>query len=162
MLRLKWMRIHKNKLLCTVLELITTLWKVYNSLVLTSKRGKIPMGKCMVSDQGQNWYSDFVPLETPLRFENCSSSHCLLFRGVGSMSLSRRSPRFIVLFSLGHCWFFLVALLWAYVAVASFLCLCVIRSSIHRLRYILGQVLDVCGYILQRLYLHKLGNRVTR
>ena len=77
------------------------------------------------------------------------------------MSLSRRIPRFIVLFSLGHCWFFLVALLWAYVVVASFLCLCVIRSSIHRLRYILGQVLDVCGYILQRLYLHKLGNRVT-
>ena len=30
------------------------------------------------SDRGQNRYSDFVALETLLRFENCSSSHCLL------------------------------------------------------------------------------------
>ena len=45
--------------------------------------------------------------------------------------------------------------------VESFLCLRVLRSSIHRLRYILGQVLDVWGHILYRLYLHKLGNRVT-
>ena len=45
--------------------------------------------------------------------------------------------------------------------VESFLCLRVLRSSIHRLRYILEQVLDVWGHILYRLYLHKLGNRVT-
>ena len=32
----------------------------------------------MASDRGQNRYSDFVALETLLRFENCSSSHCLL------------------------------------------------------------------------------------
>ena len=32
----------------------------------------------MALDRGQNRYSDFVALETLLRFENCSSSHCLL------------------------------------------------------------------------------------
>ena len=32
----------------------------------------------MASDRVQNRYSHFVPLETLLRFENCSSSHCLL------------------------------------------------------------------------------------
>ena len=111
----------------------------------------------MASDRGQNRYSDFVALETLLRFENCSSSHCLLsswrrfhvfesshpsfhrtvffeslsvvfvasvpclrvvaslvssycflrvivccLRGVGSMSSSRRIPRFIVPYSSGH------------------------------------------------------------
>ena len=30
------------------------------------------------TDRGQNRYSDFVALETLLRFENCSSSNCLL------------------------------------------------------------------------------------
>ena len=37
------------------------------------------------------------------------------------MSSSRRIPRFIVLFSSGHHWLYFVALLWAYVVVASFL-----------------------------------------
>ena len=69
-------------------------------------------------------------------------------RGVGSMSSSRRIPRFIVLFSLGHRWLFFVASLWAYVVVASFLCLRVVGSSFRRLPYILGQVLDVWGHIL--------------
>ena len=32
----------------------------------------------MASNRGQNRYSDFVALETLLRFENCSSRHCLL------------------------------------------------------------------------------------
>ena len=41
--------------------------------------------------------------------------------GVGSMSLSRHIPRFIV---LGHRWLFFVASLWAYVLVTSFLCSC--------------------------------------
>ena len=50
-------------------------------------------------------------------------------RGVGSMSSSRRIPRFIVLFSSGHRWLFFVASLWAYVVVASFLCLRVVGSS---------------------------------
>ena len=58
-------------------------------------------------------------------------------RGVGSMSSSRRIPRFIVVFSSGHRWLFFVASLWAYVVVASFLCLRVVGSS-SRLRYILG------------------------
>ena len=42
---------------------------------------------------------------------------------------SRRIPCFIVLFSSGHRWLFFVALLWAYVVVASFLCLRVVGSS---------------------------------
>ena len=40
---------------------------------------------------------NFVVLETLLRFENCSSSHCLL-------SSCRRIPHFIVLFSSGQRW----------------------------------------------------------
>ena len=72
------------------------------------------------------------------------------------MSSSRRIPRFIVLFSSGHRWLFFVASLWAYVLVASFLCLRVVGSSFRRLRYILKQVLDLWGNILYRLYLHKL------
>ena len=40
---------------------------------------------------------NFVVLETLLRFENCSSSHCLL-------SSCRCIPHFIVLFSLGQSW----------------------------------------------------------
>ena len=32
----------------------------------------------MASDRGQNRYSDFLALETLLRFENYFSSHCLL------------------------------------------------------------------------------------
>ena len=77
-------------------------------------------------------------------------------RGVGSMSSSRRIPRFIVLFYSGHRWLFFVGSLWAYVVVASFLCLRVVGSSFRRLRYMLRQVLDVWGNILYRLYLHKL------
>ena len=56
-------------------------------------------------------------------------------RGVGSMSSSRHIPLFIVLFSSGHRWLFFVASLWAYVVVASFLCLRVVGSSFRRLRY---------------------------
>ena len=52
-----------------------------------------------------------------------------IFHGVGSMCLSRRIPRFIVVFSSGHRWLFFVASLWAYVLVASFLCLCVVGPS---------------------------------
>ena len=77
-------------------------------------------------------------------------------RGVGSMSSSRRIPRFIVLFSSGHRWLFFVASLWAYVVVASLLRLHVVGSSFRRVRYILGQVLDVWRHVLYRLYLHKL------
>ena len=42
--------------------------------VLVCKVGR----KTMALHRGQNQYSDFVALETLLRFENCSSSHCLL------------------------------------------------------------------------------------
>ena len=42
--------------------------------VLVCKVGR----KTMALHRGQNRYSDFVALETLLRFENCSSSHCLL------------------------------------------------------------------------------------
>ena len=74
-------------------------------------------------------------------------------RGVGSMSSSRRINPFIVLFSSGHRRLFLVASLWAYIVVASFLCLRVVGSSFRRLRYmrghkLVGQVLDVWGHIL--------------
>ena len=77
-------------------------------------------------------------------------------RSVGSMSSSPRIPRFIVLFYSRHRRLFFVGSLWAYVVVASFLCLRVVGSSFRRLRYILRQVLDVWGNILYRLYLHKL------
>ena len=50
-------------------------------------------------------------------------------RGVGSMSSSSRILRFIVLFCSGHRWLFVLASLWAYVVIASFLCLRVVGSS---------------------------------
>ena len=64
------------------------------------------------------------------------------------MCSSRRIPRFIVLFSSGHRWLFFVASLWAYVVVASFLCLRVVGSFFRPQPYILGQVIDVRGHIL--------------
>ena len=87
---------------------------------MISKWCEIPTGKCIASDRGQNRYSDFVALETPLRFKNCSSRHSLLFRGVASMSSSCRIPRFFVMLSLGHRWLFLVALLWTYMLLSHF------------------------------------------
>ena len=140
------MRISKNECICTVLELITTLWKVYIFLVVTSKWCKIPTGKCMASDRGQNRYSDFVALETPLRFENRSSSHCLLSSWRRFHEFKSSHPSFHRTVFFGALLVFPRAVLWAYVVVASFLCLGVVRSSIHRLRYILGQVLDVWGH----------------
>ena len=77
-------------------------------------------------------------------------------RGVGSISSSRHIPRFIVLFYSRHRWLFFVVSLWAYVVVASFLCLRVVGSSFRRLRYLLRQVLDMWGNILYQLYLQKL------
>jgi len=67
------------------------------------------------------------------------SSYCFLrvivccLRGVGSMSSSRRIPRFIVPYSSGHrC-----------VVAASFLYLRVVGSSFRRLRYILDSGIKV-------------------
>ena len=102
---------------------------------MASHRGKI--------DTQISWpWKHFFASKIVLRVIVC----CL--RGVGSMSSSRRIPRFIVPFSSGHRWLFFVASLWAYVVVTSFLCLRVVGSSFRRLPYILGQVLDVWGYIL--------------
>ena len=77
-------------------------------------------------------------------------------RGVCFMSSRRRIPHVIVLFYSRHRWLFFVASLWAYVVVASFLCLRVVGPSFRRLLYILRQVPDVWGNILYQLYLHKL------
>ena len=74
-------------------------------------------------------WKHFFASKIVLRVKVC----CL--RGVGSMSSNRHIPRFIVLFSSGHRWLFFVASLWAYVVVASFLCLRVVGSSFRRLRY---------------------------
>ena len=84
----------------------------------------------MASDRGQNRYSDFVASVTLLRYENCSSSHCLWssWRGVPCLR-GRRIPCFIVLFSSGHRAFLRGVATWAYVVVASFLCLRVVGSS---------------------------------
>ena len=108
----------------------TALWHLapLSTTVSAEQSERLHYLKSMASHRGQNRYSDFVALETLLRFENCSSSHCLL-------SSWRRIPRFIVVFSSGHRWLFFVASLWAYVIVASFLCLRVVGSS-FRLRYI--------------------------
>ena len=110
----------------------------------------------MVSDRGQNRYPDFVALKHFFASKIVLRVIACCLRGVGSMSSSRRIPRFIVLFSSGHRWLFYVTSLWAYVVVASFLCLLFVGSSFRRLRYMLGQVRDVWGHISYRLYLHKL------
>ena len=109
----------------------------------------------MASDLGQNRYSDFVALETLLRFEIGSTSHSLLssWRRFHVLKSSHPSFHRTVFFS-GHRWLFFLASLWAYVVVASFLCLRVIRSSFRRLGYILGQVLNMRGHILYQLYSH--------
>ena len=98
-------------------------WKVVRTLYLWRQIGdKI--------DTQISWpWKHFFASKIVLRVIVC----CL--RGVGSMSSSRRIPRFIVVFSSGHRWLFFVASLWAYVIVASFLCLRVVGSS-FRLRYI--------------------------
>ena len=97
----------------------------------------------MVSDRGQNRYSDFVSLKHFFASKIVLRVIACCLRGVGSMSSSRRIPRFIVLFYSGHRWLFYVTSLWAYVVVASFLCLLFVGSSFRRLRYMLGQVRDV-------------------
>ena len=83
----------------------------------------------MASDRGQNRYSDFVALETLLRFENCSSSHCLLSSWHRFHVFESWHPSFHRTVFFGHRWLFFVASLWAYVVVASFLCLRVVASS---------------------------------
>ena len=97
--------------------------------------------KTMVSHREKKRNSDFVALETLLLFENCSSSHCLLSSWRRFHVFESSHPSF-------HHIVFFVASLWAYVVVASFLCLRVVGSSFRRLPYILGQVLDVWGHIL--------------
>ena len=80
----------------------------------------------MASDRAQNQQSDFVALETLLRFKIGLRVIACCLRGVGSMSSSRQISPFIVLFSSGYHWLFFVASQWAYVVAALFLCLRVI------------------------------------
>ena len=83
----------------------------------------------MASDRGQNRYSDFVALETLLRFENCSSSHCLLssWRRFHVFELSH--PPFHRTVFFGTPLAFRRGVAMGYVVVASFLCLRVVGSS---------------------------------
>ena len=113
--------------------------------------------RSMASDRGQNRYSDFMALETLLRFQKCSSSHCLLssWRRFHVFESSHPSFHRTVFFGTPLAFLCGVAV-WAYVVIASFLCLRVIWSSFSGLGHILGQVLDVWGHIFYRLYLHKL------
>ena len=103
----------------------------------------------MASDRGQNRYSDFVALETLLRFENCSSSHCLLSSWCRFHVFESSHPSFrrIVFFGapLAFLRGFAMGLCRRCLVVASLLCLRVVGSS-FRQRYMPG-----C-----RLYLHKL------
>ena len=106
----------------------------------------------MASDREQNRYSDFVASVTLLRFENCSSSHCLLSSWRGFHVFESSHPLF-------HRTVFFGAPMAFLRGVAMGLCRrCVIFMSSYRqvFLYILGQVLDVWGHILHRLYLHKL------
>ena len=112
--------------------------KVLPSRYLPGKADEIPRIWGQIRDKidtQSSWpckhFLNFFASKTVLRVIIC----CL--RGVGSMSSSRRLPRFIVLFSPGHRWLFFVASPWACVVVASFLCLSVVGSSFRRLRYIL-------------------------
>ena len=91
----------------------------------------------MTSDRGQNRYSDFVALETLLRFENCFSSHCLLSSWRRFHVLESSHPSFHRTVFFGVLLAFLRGVARAYVVVASFLCLRVDGSSFRQLRYIL-------------------------
>ena len=98
----------------------------------------------MASDRGQNPYSDFVAL---LRFENCSSSHCLLssWRRFHVFESSRPSFHRTVFFGAPLAFLRGVAmgLCRRCVSVASFLCLRVVGSSFRRLHYILDSGIKV-------------------
>ena len=75
----------------------------------------------MASDRGQNRYSDFVALETLLRFENSSSSHCLLSSWRRFHVFESSHPSFHRTVFFGAPLVFFVASLWAYVVVAYLL-----------------------------------------
>ena len=115
----------------------TALWHLapLSTTVSAEQSERLHYLKSMASHRGQNRYSDFVALETLLRFENCSSSHCLLSSWRRFHVFESSHPSFHRSFSSGQRWLFFVAPLWAYVVVASFLCLRVVGSS-FRLRYI--------------------------
>ena len=88
----------------------------------------------MASDRGQNRYSGNTSSLRKLFFESLS----VVFVALVSCL---RVVTFLVssyCFSSGHRWLFFVAWLWAYVVVASFLCLRVVGYAFRRLRYILG------------------------
>ena len=89
----------------------------------------------MASDRGQNPYSDFVALKTLLRFENCSSSHCLLssWRRFHVFESSRPSFHRTVFFGapLAFLRGFAMGLCRRCVSVASFLCLRVVDCTTY-------------------------------
>ena len=96
----------------------------------------LPLLLPMSSDRGQNRYSHFMATQTLLRFDNSSSSYCLLssfhrtlFFGA-PLALLR-----VVKFFFRHI-LFLEASQWACFVVASLSCPCVFSSSFRRLRYI--------------------------
>ena len=97
---------------------------------------------------GKNWYSDFVALETLLRFENCSSSHCLLSSWRRFHVFESSHPSFHRTVFFGAPLSFLRGFAVGLCCRCVILCLRVVGSSFRRLPYILGQVLDVWGHIL--------------
>ena len=108
------------------------------------------------SDRGQNRYSDFVALETLLRFENCSSSHCLLSSWRRCHVFESSHPSF-------HRTVFFGAPLAFLRFVAMGLCRrCVIFMSSYRRVFLSSTVLHTwvgtwCmgTYIVPTQYLHK-------
>ena len=117
---------------------------------LPSERLVIELTRGMASDRGQNRYSLFMAPQTLLRFENCSSSYCLLsswrrfhvfessFPSFVSSYCFLRAPlaflrvvKFFFRYNL-----FLEASQWACFAVASFSSPYFFGSSFRQLSYI--------------------------
>ena len=138
-------------------RLIIILHLRHQSLIVHSRSKLVPVYSIdMASDLGQNRYSDFVALETLVRFEYCSSSHCLLSSWRRFHVFESSHPPF-------HRTVFFGAPLAFLRGVAMGLCRrCVIFMSSCRRVFLSStaphtwQVLDVWGHILYQLYLHKL------
>ena len=123
---------------------------------LPSEHGLIPeqrlvieLKRAMASDRGQNRYSLFMAPQTLLRFENCSSSYCLLssWRRFDVFESSCPSFHRTVFFGAPlaflrvvkfffRCILFLEASQWACFVVASFSSPYFFGSSFRQLSYI--------------------------
>ena len=102
----------------------------------------------MASDRGQNRYSDFQALETLLRFENCSLSHCLLASWRRFHVFESSHPSF-------HRTVFLRAPLAFLRGVAIGLCRrCVIFMSSCRRVFLSSTALHTCSRLQGRRALH--------